>query len=203
MEQQRQQLFRTLESAGIAKDVREAMERVPRHRFVPDALQHVAYVDEALPIGWEQTISQPSLVGLMTEKLEPSKDKTVLEVGTGSGYQTAILAELFRDVFTVEIVRELARLTPSLLADLGHRNVHARLSDGYLGWPEEEPFDAIIVTAAAPFAPKPLLAQLAFGGHMIVPIEEDLWRFTREPTRVRKERICGVRFVPMTGAIRN
>ena len=203
MDAQRQQLFRTLERAGIAKNVREAMERVPRHRFVPESLQHLAYIDEALPIGHEQTISQPSLVGLMTERLEPTADAVILEVGTGSGYQTAILAELVRDVHTVEIVPELANRTPRLLDDLGYRNIHYRAGDGYAGWIEHEPFDGIIVTAAAPFAPKPLLAQLAFGGHMIVPIENELYRFTKEPTGIRKEWLCAVTFVPMTGAIRN
>jgi protein-L-isoaspartate(D-aspartate) O-methyltransferase len=164
----------------------------------------VAYADEALPIGHEQTISQPSLVGLMTETLEPSKSSVVLEVGTGSGYQTAILAELVRDVYTVEIVPELAARTPKVLAELGYRNIHFKRGDGYAGWPEHEPFDGIIITAAAPFVPKPLLQQLAFGGKMIVPVENDLYRITREPTgSFRKELLCGVTFVPMTGAIRN
>ncbi len=201
---QRLQLSRVLERAGIAKTVREAIERVPRHMFVPESLHHVAYIDEALPIGHDQTISQPSLVGLMTERLEPSKGSVVLEVGTGSGYQTAILAELVREVYTVEIVPELARSTPMLLDDLGYRNIHYRRGDGYAGWAEHEPYDGIIITAAAPFIPKPLLQQLSFGGRMIVPVENDLYRFTREPTgSFRKEWLCSVSFVPMTGAIRN
>jgi protein-L-isoaspartate(D-aspartate) O-methyltransferase len=203
-EAQRHQLSQVLERAGIAKDVREAMGRVPRHRFVPESLHHVAYADEALPIGHEQTISQPSLVGLMTERLEPSKSSVVLEVGTGSGYQTAILAELVRDVYTIEIVPELAERTPKVLADLGYRNIHFKRGDGYAGWSAHEPFDGIIITASAPFVPKPLLQQLAFGGKMIVPVENELYRITREPTGAfRRENLCGVTFVPMTGAIRN
>src|SRR5581483_9052292 len=122
----------------------------------------------------------------------------------GSGYQTAILAELVREVYTVEIVPELAERTPSLLRELGYENIHFKRGDGYAGWPEHEPFDAIIVTAAAPFLPKPLLQQLAFGGRMVIPVENDLYRITREPTgSFRKEWLTAVTFVPMTGAIRN
>lgn len=200
---QQRALARALEEAGVRRDVREAMGRVPRHRFVPEAMVRFAYADDALPIGCEQTISQPSLVGLMTEKLEPSKDALVLEIGTGSGYQTAILAELFREVLTIEIVPELARRAPVVLAELGYRNVAFREGDGYAGWPERAPFDAILVTASAPVAPQPLLDQLARGGRMVVPVGGDLLRFTRdEAGRLHREWVCAVSFVPMTGAVR-
>lgn len=203
LERARRRLSEILGDCGIEPRVREAMDRVPRHRFVPDDIQRLAYEDEALPIGLCQTISQPSLVGLMTERLEPTPDSVVLEVGTGSGYQAAILSHLVREVWTVEVVPELAERAARLLAELGCSNVHVRTGDGYAGWPERAPFDAIIVTAAAPRVPEPLLAQLRVGGHMVIPIENDLVRVTRQPDDTyHREWLCGVSFVPMTGAIR-
>lgn len=194
-------LWRKLEEAGIDPRVRAAMQRVPRHEFVPEHLREVAYEDEALPIGYEQTISQPSLVGLMTEKLEIDSSAKVLEVGTGSGYQTAILAELAREVWSVEIVPELFERTRRLLAR--YSNVHLRRGDGYAGLPDQAPFDGIIVTASAPRVPRTLVDQLRIGAHLVIPVERDLLRITRDRFRTREEWICGVTFVPMTGAIRN
>jgi len=156
---------------GIVDErVLAAMERVPRHRFVPEAWRSRAYDDTALPIGFEQTISQPFVVAYMTAALKPQPDDRVLEIGTGSGYQAAVLAELVRDVFSIEILEPLAQRSRALLGTLGYRNVHVRQGDGYAGWPEEAPFDKIIVTAAPPDVPQALLDQLAVDGTMVVPV---------------------------------
>jgi len=193
-----------LEEAGIDARVRTVMERVPRHRFVPPDLQGFAYEDAALPIGFGQTISQPSLVGLMTEKLALGPNARVLEVGTGSGYQTAILAELASEVCSIEIVPELGARARKLLAEIGCANISFRGGDGYAGWPEKGPFDAIIVTASAPRVPKPLIDQLRTGGRMVIPVIGDLLRVTRRPLLPAKEEwLCAVQFVPMIGAVRN
>jgi protein-L-isoaspartate(D-aspartate) O-methyltransferase len=177
-----------------------AMRRVPRHRFVPDAYAPLAYLDGALPIGHGQTISQPSLVAMMTEALALKKTDKVLEVGTGSGYQAAILAELADTVLTIEILEPLAREAERTLADLGYRNVRVRVGDGYRGWPEEAPFDAIIVTAAPDHVPQPLLNQLAVGGRLILPVGRffqtlDLYRRTAEG--YEHKTLSLVRFVPL------
>ncbi|HEY7817794.1 MAG TPA: protein-L-isoaspartate(D-aspartate) O-methyltransferase [Vicinamibacteria bacterium] len=147
-----------------------AMGRVPRHRFVPEALQFRAYADHPLPIGSGQTISQPYIVALMTQLAELEPDDSVLEIGTGSGYQAAVLAEIVREVYTIEIVPELAERAKALLAELGYRNVTSRTGDGYVGWKEAAPFDAILVTAAPPEVPQPLLEQLAPGGILVIPV---------------------------------
>jgi len=179
-----------------------AMRRVPRHRFVPRAYSAGAYTDRPLPIGHGQTISQPSLVALMTEALALHGREKVLEVGTGSGYQAAILAELVPHVFTIEIVEPLAAEASRTLAELGYTNVHIRAGDGYRGWPEEAPFDAIIVTAASNHVPQPLLDQLAVGGRLILPVGEEVQRlvlYRRTQEGYEQTVLAAVRFVPMTG----
>lgn len=150
--------------------VLEAMGRVPRHAFVPAMLRSRAYADHALPIAEGQTISQPYIVALMTQLAEVEEDDVVLEIGTGSGYQSAVLAELVRDVYTIEIIPELAESARAKLAALGCENVHGKTGDGYLGWEENAPFDAILVTAAAPEVPPPLVEQLAPGGILVIPV---------------------------------
>ncbi len=183
-------------------DVLAAIERVPRHRFVPDHLQDMAYEDRPLPIGQGQTISQPFVVALMTQALELTPESRVLEIGTGSGYQTAILAELAGEVYTVEVRPELQERAKRILTDLGYTNIHFRVGDGWLGWPEEAPFDAIIVTAAASEWPQALIKQLAEDGRMVIPVGEqdwnqNLWLLTRIDGNLIKESLGPVRFVPL------
>ncbi len=196
-----------IEARGIADPaVLEAMRTVPRHRFVPEHEASFAYSDGPLPIGQDQTISQPYIVALMTELIRPTRAQRVLEVGTGSGYQAAVLAECVADVYTIEIVESLGRSAAILLADLGYRNVHTRIGDGYDGWPEAAPFDAILVTAAPERIPQPLLDQLKPGGRLVLPLGagiQDLVVVTRTAEGVRREVVTGVRFVPMTGKVRN
>ena len=146
------------------------MARVPRHRFVPPELIDAAYLDRPLPIGMGQTISQPFIVALMTDLADPAPTARVLEVGTGSGYQAAVLAECVAQVYTIEIVAPLGEAARTLLAELGYRNVEVRIGDGYRGWPEAAPFDAIVVTAAPDHVPQPLVDQLAPGGRMVIPV---------------------------------
>ncbi len=182
--------------------VLHAMRKVPRHEFVPKAVQHLAYEDFPLPIGEQQTISQPYIVAYMTQLIEPRASDRVLEVGTGSGYQAAILGELVEDVYTIEIVEPLARQAKETLERLGYKNVHVRSGDGYRGWPERGPFDAIVVTAAAPTVPKPLLEQLVVGGRLVIPVGErsqELLVVTRTESGFREQKVLPVRFVPMTG----
>jgi len=182
------------------KRVLAAMERVPRHLFVPEELRASAYADEPLPIGEGQTISQPYIVAYMTETLRLQGPEKVLEVGTGSGYQTAVLAELVRDVYTVEIVAKLSARAKGVLDGLGCGNVHYLVGDGSAGWPEEAPFDAVMVTAAAAGIPQALEDQLAAGGRMIVPVGTDLQELVlvrREAKGLRRERLLAVRFVPL------
>lgn len=177
-----------------------AMRHVPRHRFVPGEYSLFAYVDGPLPIGHNQTISQPSLVAEMTEQLKLKKTDKVLEVGTGSGYQAAILAELVDKVFTIEIVEPLAHQAEQALAELGYKNVRVRAGDGYHGWPEEAPFDAIIVTAAPDHIPQPLLEQLAVGGRLVIPVGKDfqtLELHRRTATGYERKTLNFVRFVPL------
>jgi protein-L-isoaspartate(D-aspartate) O-methyltransferase len=184
------------------KAVLAAMRRVPRHAFVPKEYAGMAYEDRALPIGHEQSISQPSLVAYMIETLELRGDEKVLEIGTGSGYQAAVLAELVPQVFTIEIIPPLAKQAQETLADLDYQNIRVRTADGYRGWPEEAPFDAIIMTAAPLHIPPPLLEQLAVGGRLITPIGgfiQDLVLVRRTATGYERKRLLPVRFVPMTG----
>ena len=190
----------------LSATIREAMGRVPRHRFVPEPQQASAYSDRALPIGEGQTISQPFIVALMTELLEPAPGQRILEVGTGSGYQAAVLAECGARVFTIEIVPSLGERAGALLAELGYRNIEVRIGDGYLGWPEQAPFDRIVVTAAPDHIPQPLLDQLAAGGRMVIPVgperwQQDLLLITRSADgRTLTDNKIPVRFVPLTRA---
>lgn len=179
-----------------------AMRVVPRHRFVPPEYRRTAYGDHPLPIGEEQTISQPYIVGVMTEALALSPTDKVLEIGTGSGYQAAVLAEIVSEVYTIEIIASLGRRAESTLTALFYDNVHVRIGDGYRGWPEEAPFDGIIVTAAPDHVPQPLIDQLAVGGRLVLPVgeqEQHLMVLTKTPEGIIRERRFGVRFVPMTG----
>ena len=179
-----------------------AMLKVERHRFVPVELQSKAYSDQPLPIGEGQTISQPYIVALMTELLELKKEEKVLEIGTGSGYQAAILAELVKEVYTIEIVEPLAALAKNRLSELRYRNIHVKTGDGYLGWPEAAPFDAIMVTAAPDHIPKPLLEQLKEGGRLVVPVGthfQELKKIVKRSGRTETTSIIPVMFVPMTG----
>jgi protein-L-isoaspartate(D-aspartate) O-methyltransferase len=193
-----------------ARDVRDprtlaAMRKVPRHLFVPAPLAGQAYDDHPLPIGEGQTISQPYIVAFMTEALRLEGGEKVLEIGTGSGYQAAVLAGIAARVFTIEIVAPLADAARERLARLGYANVSVRSGDGYAGWPEEAPFDAIMITAAAPRIPEPLKQQLRDGGRMILPVGEDYQELvvvTRKGERFEQERVLPVRFVPMTGEVR-
>lgn len=180
--------------------VLKAMRRVPRHHFVPHEYSALAYMDGPLPIGHGQSISQPSLVAMMTEALAIKKTDKVLEVGTGSGYQAAILAELADKVMTIEIVEPLARQAERTLAELGYRNVHVRVGDGYKGWPEEAPFDAIMVTAAPDHVPPPLLDQLAIGGRLLLPVGrffQALELYRRTAAGYEHKTLTLVRFVPL------
>jgi protein-L-isoaspartate(D-aspartate) O-methyltransferase len=183
--------------------VLEAMRKVPRHLFVSEALQDQAYGDFPLPIGENQTISQPYIVAEMTQALEISQDDRVLEIGTGSAYQTAILAELAFRVYTIERVRDLFLKARKLLDQLGYHNVVARCSDGTLGWPDESPFEAIIVTAGAPDVPEKLVEQLTIGGRMIIPVgdrfSQTLLKIRREEDGIHKTDLGGCRFVKLIG----
>jgi protein-L-isoaspartate(D-aspartate) O-methyltransferase len=182
-----------------------AMRKVPRHLFVPPALEREAYADHPLPIGHAQTISQPYIVAFMTEALGLRGGEKVLEVGTGSGYQAAVLAEIAATVYTIEIVTPLADEARARLARLGYRNVQVRAGDGYQGWPEAAPFDAVMVTAAAPRVPEPLKQQLKDGGRLVIPVGEDyqeLIVMTRRGAEFPVQRLLPVRFVPMTGKVR-
>jgi protein-L-isoaspartate(D-aspartate) O-methyltransferase len=161
-----------------------------------------AYEDRPLPIGHDQTISQPFVVAYMTEQLELRGDERVLEIGTGSGYQAAVLALLVREVYSIELVKELGERARADLARLGYANVHVRVGDGYRGWPELAPFDAIIVTAAPGHVPQPLVDQLALGGRLVLPVggfDQELLRVKRDASGLHREHLIGVRFVPMRG----
>jgi len=188
-------------------NVVKAMQIVPRHAFVADREQRLAYADHPLPIGFGQTISQPYIVAFMTEALKLDPNDKILEIGTGSGYQAAVCAELAREVYTIEIVEGLAKGAKKLLKELGYRNVFVRAGDGYFGWPEKAPFDAIIGTAAAGRIPPPLLEQLKPGGRMILPVEGRLGFqylvliIKDEKGNLHKENVMPVRFVPMTGQV--
>jgi protein-L-isoaspartate(D-aspartate) O-methyltransferase len=200
----RRALVRELREKGIRDErVLSAIEKVPRHLFVLPEYLFAAYDDRPLPIGLGQTISQPYIVALSTEALELSGEEKVLEIGTGSGYQTAILAELAKEVFTVERLPELSWEAQERLRKLGYTNVHFRVGDGTKGWPEEAPFPAILVTAAAPRVPKSLFAQLSEGGRMVIPVggrfHQDLWLVRKIGGKPAYEHLCPVTFVPLIG----
>jgi len=186
--------------------VLDALKRVPRHRFVPKSLASRACADRPLPIGKGQTISQPYIVAYMTEQLEVRPCQRVLEIGTGSGYQAAVLAELGAQVYSVEIVAELAQRAAAVLAELGYGDVHLRVGDGWAGWSEAAPFDRIILTAAPSEIPDPLIEQLASEGRLVAPLTDRLsgnqwiWLVEKDAHgRVSRRRMMAVRFVPMTG----
>lgn len=194
-----------IEQRGVADpNVLAVMRRVPRHEFVPARYLFAAYEDHPLPIGYGQTISQPYIVALMTEALAVKAGDRVLEIGTGSGYQAAVLAELGADVYTVEIVPELAKEATERLARLGYANVHVRQADGYFGWEEHAPYDAIIVTAAPDHLPQTLANQLKEGGRLIVPVGpqgavQTLWLFEKRRGELQATNLGAVSFVPLTG----
>lgn len=186
------------------KRVIEAMQATLRHRFVPEALQTHAYEDRPLPIGHDQTISQPSLVAFMTQELKPKAKDRVLEIGTGSGYQAAVLSPLVAEVYSIEIVEPLAERAAKTLKELGYKNVHTRAGNGWLGWPESAPFDAIIVTCAPDAIPPALVEQLREGGRMIIPVGpenqvQELYLLEKRDGKIEQRSILPVRFVPMTG----
>ena len=190
--------------AAFSPAVMDAVKSVPREAFVPDALVPYAYENRPLPIGHEQTISQPYIVALMTDLLDLAPGARVLEVGTGCGYQTAILSLLAGDVYTIEIVAPLGEDARDRLDRLGYGNVHVKVGDGYAGWPEHAPYDGIIVTAAAPEIPEPLLGQLAIGGILVIPVgyeqqAQQLLRVTRTAGGLEQRVVLPVAFVPFTG----
>jgi protein-L-isoaspartate(D-aspartate) O-methyltransferase len=195
-----------LEARGIAdRRVLEAMRRVPRHEFVPAAERARAYQDRALGIAHGQTISQPYIVAAMSELARVGPGARVLEVGTGSGYQAAVLAEMGAEVWSIEIVEPLAREAGATLARLGYAKVHVRAGDGYRGWPAAAPFDAVLVTAAAPRVPPALIEQLRVGGRLVIPVgeqEQELQVHVRTEHGSEVQRVFPVRFVPMTGEVR-
>ena len=190
-----------IEGRGITNQrVLEVMRKVPRHLFVPAPLQNLAYDDSPLPIGQGQTISQPYIVAYMTEAVKISPRDRVLEIGTGSGYQAAVLGELAKEVYTIEIVKPLAESARLLLEKSGYKNIKVRWGDGYQGWKEQAPFEAIIVTAAPAEVPEELVKQLRIGGRMVVPIGgffQELYLITKTKTGIKKETLLPVRFVPM------
>ncbi len=216
MSELRQQMVRAIEQSVrnsadytglkvLSDRVMSVMGEVPREEFVPSAYRHLAYENTPQPIAAGQTISQPLIVALMTELLDPQADDVVLEVGTGSGYQAAVLAELVNHVYSIEIVSELAESAAATLDRLGYSNVSVRAGDGYAGWPEKAPFDGIIVTAAAEHIPQPLLDQLKPGGKLVIPVrEEDGFQELLSVTvgadgRIEERSVLPVRFVPLTG----
>jgi protein-L-isoaspartate(D-aspartate) O-methyltransferase len=200
----REKMVETQIKARGVRDPRvlAAMLKVERHLFVPAENQSSAYADQPLPIGEGQTISQPYIVALMTELLELKGEEKVLEVGTGSGYQAAILGELAREVYSIEIVERLASSSKDLLSRLGYKNITVKAGDGYLGWPEVAPFDAIIITCAPDHIPRPLLEQLKDGGSMVVPVgvySQELKKITKRSGKIETTNVIPVVFVPMTG----
>jgi protein-L-isoaspartate(D-aspartate) O-methyltransferase len=198
----REQLVGTGRNITNAR-VLAVMEKVPRHEFVPEEYRDRAYEDRALPIGYDQTISQPYIVAFMTEQLDPQPTDRVLEIGTGSGYQAAVLAQLVAEVYTIEIIAPLAQRAEADLKRLGYTNIHVRAGDGSQGWPEAAPFDAVIVTCAPEKVPQPLIDQLRDGGRMIIPIgpmgDQELVLLRKQGEQLEKHAVLPVRFVPMTG----
>ena len=189
---------------GIHEErVLAAMAKVPREEFVPKETRPASYTDQPLPIGYSQTISQPFVVAFMTEQLQLKRDDRVLEIGTGSGYQAAILAEVVAGVYTIEIIEPLAKNAEATLKRLGYKNVQVKAGDGYKGWPEHAPFDAVIVTCAPDHVPQPLVDQLKEGGRMIIPVgrlgEQELYFLEKKNGQLKKRAVLPVRFVPMAG----
>lgn len=204
-EQREQMVSQFIEREGVKNPrVLASMRQVPRHEFMPLAQRQQAYFDVALAIGFKQTISPPFIVAYMTEAIDPQPEDVVLEIGTGSGYQAAILSNLVRDVYTIEIVEQLARTAEERLERLGYKNVHVKAGDGYLGWPEHAPFDKIIVTCSPEDVPRPLIEQLKEGGKMIVPLGERYNQvfhlFEKRDGKLQAKKLINTLFVPMTGA---
>ena len=200
--------LKMVEEQIVARGIRDprviaALKKIPRHLFVEEALQGQAYTDHPLPIGEKQTISQPYMVALMTEALQLTGKEKVLEIGAGSGYQTAVLAEVAKAVFSIERILALTMRARKLLEDLGYGNAEIKFSDGTQGWVEESPFDGIIVTAGAPDVPQPLVDQLAMGGRLVIPVGDayvqDLLRITKTEEGTRREDLGGCRFVKLIG----
>lgn len=203
-EQRARMVERQIEARGISDPATlAAMRAVPRHEFLPMRLREEAYGDYPLPIGHGQTISQPYIVAFMTEAIRPQPGEKILEIGAGSGYQAAVLAQMGAEVYTIEIVEPLAEMARQTLDRLGYKNAHVRHGDGYRGWPEHAPFDAIIVTCAPDKIPPALVAQLKDGGRMIIPVgggmEQELVLLRKQSERIGKQSVLPVRFVPMTG----
>ena len=204
VEARKRMVAEQIQARGI-KDARvlQAMALVPRHEFVPEDYRALAYEDSPLPTSSGQTISQPYIVALMTELIEPKPEHRVLEIGTGSGYQAAVLSTLVREVYSVELLTELARTAAERLQRLNYKNVHVREGDGYQGWPEHAPFDAILVTAAAPEIPKPLIEQLKPGGRLVIPVDNNAGYQTLQVIakdangRTQVRDLIPVRFVPL------
>jgi len=205
-EQMRERIVKQLHEQGMVQSeaVIAAMKATRRHLFVPEQVRHLAYYDTPLPIGEDQTISAPGVVAKMTELLDPQAEDIVLEVGTGSGYQAAVLAHLVKHVYTIEILAPLAESAEKRLKELGYDNVTVRCGDGYQGWPEYAPFDGIIVTCAPEEIPQPLQEQLAEGGCMVIPVGpergvQDLYLLEKHEGTISQSAVLPVRFVPMTG----
>lgn len=205
--QQRRAMVERLRQRGITQpDVLASMEKVPRHLFVPESLRSQAYADEVLPLGSGRTIYEPHVVALMTSLLDLQKGDKVLEVGTGSGYHAAVLARLAREVYSVEIVPPVASQARQRLQALGYHNIEIRVGDGYQGWAEKAPFDAILLSAAPPHIPKPLIDQLRVGGRMVVPVGgllQDLLVITKTEDGLEKRTVIPVKLAPMTGKVRD
>ncbi len=201
--ERREMVEQQIRDRGIENEsVLSAMMKVPRHKFVPEALVKEAYIDSPLPIGLNQTISQPFIVAYMTDAADISKNDKVLEIGTGSGYQAAILGELAKEVYTIEIIPELAERSTQILQQLGYKNVFVKTGNGYLGIPEQAPFDAIVVTAAPDEIPQALVDQLAVNGKMVIPVgnaNQEMVVIKKTNKGVTEKRTMQVRFVPMTG----
>ncbi len=204
-EERERMVERQIKARGVEDaDVLRAMEAVPRHAFVPPEQAEEAYADHPLPIGFGQTISQPYIVAYMTEIVQVREGEKVLEIGTGSGYQAAVLAEITPHVYSVEIIADLYERASRVLDELGYDTVRLKHDDGYYGWEEYAPYDAIVVTAAPDHMPQPLVEQLADGGRMVIPVGppgayQALWLVEREGEEIKTERLMGVRFVPLTG----
>jgi protein-L-isoaspartate(D-aspartate) O-methyltransferase len=199
----RQQMVDVVRGRGVSDTrVLDAMAQVPRHLFVPEKVRPQAYEDFPLPIGSQQTISQPYIVALMTSLLDLKGGEKVLEIGTGSGYQAAVLSKVAGEVYTIEILGPLADGARKAIDGLGYSNIHFRVGDGYAGWPEAAPFDGIVVTAAPEKIPQPLLDQLKVGGKLVIPVGsffQDLQVLTKTATGIERKNVIPVRFVPMTG----